>query len=534
MASINWEELEVLKGWDLTNTRVEELKEEDIAGLSITEGMWKEMSDLKGGLFYVDFDHGCSIFYNSVIASELGGYIHIRGDQMDNIVYSYHVNHKTILPFTMPFPVLPTSHVLMWEYRLEDDYGETKCIVDSKPQEDEIVVRSLTNDEIGSNKQRLLSIPFDILETIMKICVGVEYINFRATCKQCYLAAPLIQCHNKTSLRRLRSYSLVSPWLVVLDTNRGINTFTYPMSGDHYFMKNSQISILKGSGIYCSRFGWLLVRVWDEELLPHLVFFNPFTKDIHKLPVSYRTFESLCFTAPPTSPNCMGIGFTSRNSRTCVHVFYVAPQPISTFDTPEDLADYLHALDVGSAEPTWRTLELGDISSIRFPTFHEGDLYALCDEGKLLVLKHLLEEDYSWKVIEAKIPGSGCNSEALYYMTKCDQHLLVVIVGKFENSVEVFKHNDLAEEWEKVDDLGKHTIYISDTVCLCIDAQTPEMAKIYFPCLHPTNGKVVFYSLETCLFHTFNGRNMEQYLGGYSGLCIITTLLHGLNQVGVS
>ena len=56
-------------------------------------------------------------------------------------------------------------------------------------------------------------------------------------------------------------------------------------------------------------------------------------------------------------------------------------------------------------------------------------------------------------------------------------------------------------------------IYICDTSCVCMDAKIPEMEnKIYFPRLHSENGKMVFYSLETSRFHTFNGRNVEQNL----------------------
>ncbi|MFS7908669.1 hypothetical protein Hanom_Chr01g00085861 [Helianthus anomalus] len=85
-------------------------------------------------------------------------------------------------------------------------------------------------------------------------CIGVEYMRFRATCKRCHVAAPLIQWSDKTALRRLHNYSVVSPWLMVVDKNRKIITFTDPMFGDKYFMKRS----IYDERIRCSRFGWLL------------------------------------------------------------------------------------------------------------------------------------------------------------------------------------------------------------------------------------------------------------------------------------
>ena len=93
--------------------------------------------------------------------------------------------------------------------RLEDGHGEAKCTIDSKQEEDQRLVRSVTHNEVEYNGWHLLNLPVDILETIMEHCVGVEYMNFRATCKRCHLAAPPIKWSTKTSIRKLQTYSLV-------------------------------------------------------------------------------------------------------------------------------------------------------------------------------------------------------------------------------------------------------------------------------------------------------------------------------------
>ena len=93
--------------------------------------------------------------------------------------------------------------------RLEDGHGEAKCTIDSKQEEDQRVVRSVTHNEVEYRGWHLLNLPVDILETIMEHCVGVEYMNFRATCKRCHLAAPPIKWSTKTSIRKLQTYSLV-------------------------------------------------------------------------------------------------------------------------------------------------------------------------------------------------------------------------------------------------------------------------------------------------------------------------------------
>lgn len=81
-------------------------------------------------------------------------------------------------------------------------------------------------------ESRLLNVPFDVLKTIMEFCVGVEYLNFRATCKQCQLAAPMIQWSKGG---RLQTYSLLSPWLMVLHKDRDEISFTEPF-GVRYFV----------------------------------------------------------------------------------------------------------------------------------------------------------------------------------------------------------------------------------------------------------------------------------------------------------
>ncbi|KAI3812179.1 hypothetical protein L1987_16886 [Smallanthus sonchifolius] len=88
-----------------------------------------------------------------------------------------------------------------------------------------------------------------------------------------YITALKILCRG----RRLHKYSLVSPWLMVVDKNRSTHSFTDPVFGDNKYST--------------------------------MVFFNPFTGDIRKLPYVQGYLDSLCFSAPPTSPECTVVGF---------------------------------------------------------------------------------------------------------------------------------------------------------------------------------------------------------------------------------
>nr|XP_043610117.1 uncharacterized protein LOC122581866 isoform X2 [Erigeron canadensis] len=207
MTSIKWKVLESVRTW------------EDF--VSAPKQIWEEVKDLKEGIFVVDLANDTSEIYNPAIGSELGGYIHIH-DKMDKLIYSYHLNSKTFVQSPMPFPVLPTSHMSM----LEDDDREAKFTVDSKQQEDEMTISFITDNEVEVSESPLLDVPFDVLEMLMKVCVGVEYMNFRATCKCCHQAVPLIQWRDQTALQ---NYSLASPWLMVVDQTRGVITFTDPL-----------------------------------------------------------------------------------------------------------------------------------------------------------------------------------------------------------------------------------------------------------------------------------------------------------------
>ncbi|KAI3714138.1 hypothetical protein L1987_72728 [Smallanthus sonchifolius] len=427
---------------------------------------------------------GCS---SHAIASELGGYIHIR-DEMGIMMYSYDVEDKTISLSSMAYP---TSHVSLWECRLEGDHEDSELTLDSEKEEDKddkITVRSLIDDEVELNESRLLNLPFHLLVTIMDHCIGVEYMCFRATCKSCHLAAPLIQWSNKTALTRLHKYSVLSPWLMVVDKNKDIISFTDPMFGDKYFMKRSLVCI-SNERIRCSRFGWLLFC--DNYSI--LVFFNPFTGDIRKLPPVRYYLDSLCFSAPPTSPGCMVVGFTEGGNSSCVCIHFVG----------REQSWVMIRLDFDGATP----------NLFSFPTFCGRDLYVLCDKGEVYVFKSLfkLQGYYYKKVVGAR----SCEGE--YFLVKRDQQFLLVIVGKFGEYVEVFKLNDYTKEWEKIDCLGRYMIYICGTTCLCIEAKAPEMEnKIFFPRFASKNGKIVFYSLQTRRYHRFkygSSKNIEEIAG---------------------
>ncbi|KAJ0735096.1 hypothetical protein HanPI659440_Chr11g0428051 [Helianthus annuus] len=321
--------------------------------------LWKKPEDLNNTVFFIDLSHPSWFFYRPTISSESGGYVHIFG-KTDKVMSSYDLTDNTVSLSSMPC-LVPTNQVPPWERRAEED------------KEDEIVSR---DDDINSTRTSPLSdISSDVLKKIMELCVGVQYLNFRATCKQCHLAAPAIRWSKEPSLRRLQTYSLPSPWLMVFDTHRGIITFTDPMFGDKYYMKTPQ-ELIGNAQIRCSRYGWLLVYNLSHEPVS-MMLFNPFTNDIRKYPFTGYV-RSSCFSAPPTSWDCMVVGLVADG--TCA----VFIQPVNS------------GLDWGAG-----FVEFGEVvpRSISFPTLYGKDVYALEAGGRLHVYRLTEIEGSFWEVV---------------------------------------------------------------------------------------------------------------------------------------
>ncbi|GKA33431.1 hypothetical protein Tco_0719860 [Tanacetum coccineum] len=169
----------------------------------------------------------------------------------------------------------------MWEKMLDGDYADPKV----EDKDDEIVVNKIMYDDDDDDEAEQfteshpLNLPLHTLEMIMEHCVGLEYLNFHTTCKLCHLAAPAIKWSDKSALRRMHNYSLLSPlWLMEIDRKQCLYTFTDPMSGDKFFLNTSDI-LSYPEIIRCSRFGWLLFYTGFT-----LTFYSPFTSDQRELP----------------------------------------------------------------------------------------------------------------------------------------------------------------------------------------------------------------------------------------------------------
>lgn len=381
-------------------------------------------------------------------------------------------------------------------FRLVVDRGETSASIETdEEQGKEEVMEVVISHEVDrrliekfgeqtisrTNDQGTILhlFPLHIIEFIAEQClVATDYLNFRATCKRCRLAAPPIQWSTETALNRLQKHSLVSPWLVVLDEDQGVTTFTDPKSGDKYYKKT--IPNLIGDVIVCaSGHGWLLLF---GAAFRRLVFFNPLTNKTIALPLleqHFLCFSSFVFSEPPTSPLFVIAGFAFRRGRTTV-------------------------LTLSQKNPEWHAINIDcgirlNQISYNSRTFFGGNIYILCEHGELGIVK--CDQDFSWEILVDEPPESFSLDWMQHFLLQCGDDLLLISVCKYGELVEIFRLNHSLRQWEQIHDIGKNMIFVCNKACFSVPSKISGMEnKIYFPKFH--SGKVVFYSLDTCKLHT--------------------------------
>ncbi|GJZ27821.1 hypothetical protein Tco_0572468 [Tanacetum coccineum] len=462
-----------------------EIVELHLYRLDTTEMTWEELKDLKGAVFCIQLASDDSVFYSQV-ATEFGGYVHIL-DGTDKIFYSYNVKDRTVSRSPMASLVRSSdmSLLAMLEYRLEGDHPDSKQEKKDKNQEIEVqVVRdnevqfNSTSDTVNQKKTCRLEGDHpdskqekDKNDDIEVKVVTDNEVQLNSTSDESHLL-----CIPFHMLEKIMEFCVGVEYMKFRATCKSCHLASPTIQwGNKTSLQRWQTHSLLSP--------WLMLLNRDT-----ITFTDPMFGDKVDYPWCSLTPSqviSCCFSKPPTSPGCMVLGVTSYGP---CYIHYVGQEPL------------------------WRSLGIsigvGDPYSFLFPTLHD----AVCNEGGLDIFRKI-GEYYSWQHDIAKPPPSTFGSSSRYLLAKCEQHILLVIMGKIGESVEVFRLIDSGKEWEKIDSLGKHAMYICDATCLCVEAAPKMKNKIYFPRLHPDNGKIVFYNLETCRYHTSSDQDIEESLG---------------------
>lgn len=133
-----------------------------------------------------------------------------------------------------------------------------------------------------------------------------------------------------------------------------------------------------------------------------------------------------------------------------------------------------------------------------------------CQDGELGRLSRA-GSVYIWEIIISQPPESSLSHikgrGLCRFLVECDNNLLSVVMDELGEWVQVFKLNQQTQnKWEKVDTLKDYMIFCG-MESLSVRAEISGMEnKIYFPRFRGANN-IVFYSLDTCKFHTFEDKD---------------------------
>ena len=344
----------------------------------------------------------------------------------------------------------------------------------------------------------LAALHLDMVKLIAERLISVDYLHFRATCKVFNSAAPPIQW--RIAMEKVVNPSLLSPWLVFFE-NESVCAFIDPKHGDKYIINLPQV--LKGGIICGSKDGWLLVAVAEKShffLGENLTFFfNPFTQAI--LPLAENMdraldFSCIGFSSSPPSSECVVVNLSKRESDA---KFVVEYSSSLGQDLDVDL-DHWHENEFNDADFSFNN---------NSPIFYRGAFYCLGQKGNLGILKLNNDGENTWEVLaKPKPPCTGGYDQN--YLVECDGELFSVFVGNMRKWVQVFKLNESKMTWIRVENLGNHMLYLSCSSSFSVMAKTPGMEnKIYFPIF--CGQSMVFYSLKTKKFHSFEGKDVDFY-----------------------
>ncbi|KAL5724220.1 hypothetical protein ACHQM5_007506 [Ranunculus cassubicifolius] len=318
---------------------------------------------------------------------------------------------------------------------------------------------------------RLVDLPEEILRLIATCLLPIAYdcMRFRLVCRTFRRSAPPLRLSTQYPLlmfgnRRHVRCSISDP----------IKNITYCFD----------LPKLLGAKIRFSKDGWLLMSKDDTSLF----FFNPYTQVTVELPdlISPKiVFEVLCFSSPPTSPDCTIFGI-------CQSTFH-----------------YVMILCLRLGEDAWTPVHADHddffYPSSNCPVFHEGSFYCLGIKGELGVFDAW---DLSWKVIPMPMPRP-CSSIYQIYLVEWDGELTSVFVGRSGKYVDAYLLDRSKMKWLTLSNLKDQTLFLSPSSSISVKMISEGIrSRIYFPISY--DNSLLFYSLETRKWHSAFGSHCRE------------------------
>ncbi|XP_026458749.1 uncharacterized protein LOC113359306 [Papaver somniferum] len=144
------------------------------------------------------------------------------------------------------------------------------------------------------------------------------------------------------------------------------------------------------------------------------------------------------------------------------------------------------------------------------PIFFKNGFYCVDCDGTLGALH--LKKDGSWSVL-AKPKKIFNNDMHPKLLVVCGGDLLLIKLGHLGTAVRIYRLDSSEMEWVKVESLGKHMLFISETSCMSAVAPNTQMENIiYFPRTYLNGGGILSYSLATGSYHSSFTENCQDSL----------------------
>ncbi|KAG8366538.1 hypothetical protein BUALT_Bualt17G0090300 [Buddleja alternifolia] len=323
-------------------------------------------------------------------------------------------------------------------------------------------------------------LPQELLSVILSQIFLPDRCNFKLVCKSWNLTSPIPQSLPPP----VESPYFNSPCLMFSNWSNNSWKLFHSLYNQFY---NLDFQELKDAKIHFSKYGWLLMS--RDELT--LFFFNPFTNEKVELPSITCSFSSVCFTTPPTSPDCTVAGIFSSS-------------------TIRDIDFGL--LKVGDKKWKSQGFENTDgyfwISTCP-PLYYNGVYYCLDSHSRNIYVFDPTEED-NWRWVPYRKTSRDEEEEKdkdelhEHYMVEVEGDIWGVFVTKKERRVSVKKLDSSHMRWIELETLGNKCLYVSPNGSFAETCTVNGIAnKIYFNKFHGKSG--VLFSLKSGMYYSVEG-----------------------------
>ncbi|PSS10156.1 F-box protein [Actinidia chinensis var. chinensis] len=325
------------------------------------------------------------------------------------------------------------------------------------------------NSEDGRTSKWCWSyLPVGVLGMIMGRLSPVDQIRFRAVCKD---------------WRRASSSSQPSPrlpWLMTHD-------WVWSESGDiassnkfHMpFHRHTHTSMheldgqnwddIHGASVCASKYGWLLLQKSKNGFV-----YNPFTREMLKLPKIDIAFNRITFSSVPTSTDCLffAIESSKKSSRYKIKICICS---------------------LGAQK--WTTKNFNGIGKVAEDVVYNNGIFYCVFSGGVLGTYNVALQD--WKVLTGMAPITDVLFWHRAQMVDADGELL--LVGS-TNILHIFKFDRLQMTWVRINSLENHMLFLGCTsFAIAVSGGTSNLA-----------GRVYFHSNVGTKFHCFRDHTSQR------------------------